>query len=176
MNDRSRVIACFREAGFQMDKNRYEHRLIAQKMIWLLKLKGIPFEYPFGLYVRGPYSPALALEYYRYPSDFLEARSDVSLTSEESGYVSQVGELFGKSPSLLEIGATYGYLAYQAHYPPEVAYRLVKSMKSFYRNDQIVKGVNKAKQYLFTPADEDVMVLEGELRQWQWAGIRSMRH
>ena len=48
-------------------------------------------------------------------------------------------------------------------------------MKSFYSNEQIVKGVNRAKQYLFVPTDEKA-ALDAELGEWQRAGIRSMRH
>jgi hypothetical protein len=49
-------------------------------------------------------------------------------------------------------------------------------MKSFYSNEQIVKGVNRAKQFLFVPTDDETAALETELQEWQRAGIRSMRH
>ncbi len=175
-SDRSKVIACFREAGFRMDKNRFEHRLIAQKLIYLLKLKGVAFCYSFHLYVRGPYSPDLAREYYQHADEFSRCETESTLFSAEADAVAGLTSLFDKSPSLLEIGATYGYLAYELHHPPEQAYRTVRRMKSFYPGEQIVKGVNRAKQYLFVPADEEKAALEAELQEWQRAGIRSMRH
>ncbi len=69
-----------------------------------------------------------------------------------------------------------GYLVYEMHEPPEQAYRTVRRMKSFYSNEQIVKGVNRAKQFLFDQAAEEAAALDAELQEWQRAGIRSMRH
>ncbi|MCK9299292.1 MAG: hypothetical protein M0P21_10065 [Methanoculleus sp.] len=176
MNDRSKVIACFREAGFRMNTDLFEHRLIAQKFVYLLKLKGVEFVYPFRLYVRGPYSPDLAREYYRHADEFSRCETESTLSPAEADAVAGLTGLFDKSPSLLEIGATYGYLAYEMRQPPEQAYRTVRRMKSFYSNEQIVKGVNRAKQYLFVPTDEEKAALDAELQEWQRAGIRSMRH
>jgi len=176
VGDRGRVIACFHEAGFQMDKDQFEHRLIAQKMVYLLRLKGAKFAYPYNLYVRGPYSPLLAGEYYRHADEFAQLKTDVDLTSTEVEFVEELTCLFDKSPSLLEVGATYAYLAFSTRYPPTHAYRLVKRMKSFYPNETIVKGVNRAKQYLFVPSEVELRDLEPELRAWQQASIASMRH
>ena len=159
-----------------MDTDQFEHRLIAQKLIYLLKLKGVEFVYPFRLYVRGPYSPPLAREYYQHADEFSRYETESMLSPTEADAVAELTGLFDKSPSLLEIGATYGYLAYEMHQPPEQAYRAVRRMKSFYSNEQIVKGVNRAKQYLFVPTDEEKAALDAELQEWQRAGIRSMRH
>jgi len=176
VNDRSKVIACFREAGFRMDKDRFEHRLVAQKLVYLLKLKGVAFGYPFHLYVRGPYSPLLAREYYQHADEFSRCETASTLSPAETDSVAELTSLFDKSPSLLEIGATYGYLAYEIHHSPQQAYRTVRRMKSFYSNEQIVKGVNRTKQYLFVPVNKEKAALEAELEEWQRAGIRSMRH
>ncbi|MBA7473149.1 hypothetical protein ES707_08483 [subsurface metagenome] len=159
-----------------MDKDQFEHRLIAQKLIYLLKLKGVGFGYPFHLYVRGPYSPTLAREYYQYADEFSRCETDLALSPAEADSVAELIGLFDKSPSLLEIGATYGYLAYEMHQPPQQAYRTVKRMKSFYTSEQIVRGVNRVKQFLFAPTKEEQAALEAELQEWQRAGIRSMRH
>jgi hypothetical protein len=159
-----------------MDKDRFEHRLIAQKLVYLLKLKGVAFAYPFHLYVRGPYSPDLAREYYEHADEFSRCETDLALSPAEADAVAGLTGLFDKSPSLLEIGATYGYLAYEMHQPPQQAYRTVKRMKSFYSNEQIVRGVNRVKQFLFVPTKEEQAALEAELGEWQRASIRSMRH
>jgi hypothetical protein len=96
----------------------------------------------------------------------------------EAEHVAELTALFDKSPSLLEIGATYGYLAYERCDPaagagvPDGPRR----MKSFYPSEQIVRGVNRAKQFLFVPTEEEKAALDAELGEWQRAGIRSMRH
>ena len=176
MSDRSKAIACFREADFQLEKNLFEHRLIAQKIIYLLKLKGITFKYPFHLYVRGPYSPVLARDYYHYADEFYRCETEDILSPDEVDYIAELTGLFDKNPALLEIGATYSHLAFEMHNPPQQAYRTVRRMKSFYSNELIVKGINRAKQYLFIPTEDEKKALESELNKWQLAGIQSMRH
>jgi Uncharacterized conserved protein len=49
----------------------FSGRLKVQKAVLLLKYLGVsPFDrYEFGLYVRGPYSPVLALDYYNNTGD-----------------------------------------------------------------------------------------------------------
>lgn len=155
-----------------METGRFEHRLIAQKLVFLLKLKGIELAYPFRLYVRGPYSSVFAQEYYQHSDEFSRCETGSSLSPSEADCVAELTRLFDNSPSLLEIGATYGYLVYELQEPPEQAYRSVRRMKSFYSNEQIVKGVNRAKQFLFDPAGEEVAALDAELQEWQRASIR----
>lgn len=41
----------------------FDSRLRIQKVIYLLKVAGYPFEYDFRLYIRGPYSTELADDY-----------------------------------------------------------------------------------------------------------------
>jgi len=176
VEDQNKVIAFFKEINFRLDKNNFEHRLIAQKMVYLLKQKGILFRYPYNLYVRGPYSPALASEYYSNPEDFIDLHSDATLEEDERTCIHNLDELFEKRASLLEIGATYAYLAYEHNVDPQRSFRIVKKMKSFYSNDQVVRGINKAKQFLFIPSPEDIRALDSELKMWQNASIRSMRH
>jgi len=159
-----------------METGRFEHRLIAQKLVFLLKLKGIEFGCPFRLYVRGPYSSVFAQEYYQHADEFSRCETASSLSPAEADCVGELTRLFNNSPSLLEIGATYGYLVQEMHEPPEQAYRTVRRMKSFYSNEQIVKAVNRAKQFLFDPTAEEAAALDAELQEWQRAGIRSMRH
>jgi uncharacterized protein YwgA len=60
-------------------EENFEARLRLQKAVFFLKFMKIePFtNYSFDLYLRGPYSPALADEYYELPDD--EAQGDYSL-------------------------------------------------------------------------------------------------
>jgi len=157
-----------------MDNERYEHRIIAQKTVFLLKMKGIPLEYGFNLYVRGPYSPLLADHYYAHSDDMKHFNTTETLEATEKESVRQLLDLFGNKASLLEIGATYSYLITTCHLSAIDAFRTVKSMKSFYSTEQIVRGVNKAKQYLFVASVEDKRVMDSELQMWQRAGIKSL--
>ncbi len=55
-----------RETHLNFSALDFNSRLRAQKSVYLLKALGVsPFtEYDFGYYIRGPYSPALARDYY----------------------------------------------------------------------------------------------------------------
>ena len=53
MEKRKKVIAFFKELGFEFDISRFDDRLIAQKLVCLLELKGIDLGYSCSLYVRG---------------------------------------------------------------------------------------------------------------------------
>ncbi|WP_202320005.1 hypothetical protein [Archaeoglobus neptunius] len=47
----------------------FESRLRLQKYVYIAKeLFGMSLDYPFNLYLRGPYSPTLADDYYRLPT------------------------------------------------------------------------------------------------------------
>lgn len=175
MQSLNKVIACFQDIGFEMDKNLYEHRLIAQKTVYLLKRKGINFEYGFNLYVRGPYSPQLANDYFIHSDDIRNFTTTEALAPYEKEYTGELLNLFENKASLLEIGATYNYLVDINHFSAVEAFRNVKIMKSFYSTEQIIRGVNKAKQYLFVASDEDERLMNSELEMWQKAGIQSMR-
>jgi uncharacterized protein YwgA len=67
-----------------MDKDRFEHRLVAQKFVYLMKLKGVAFGYTFHLYVRGPYSPPLAREYYQHADEFSRCETESTLSAYRS--------------------------------------------------------------------------------------------
>ncbi len=176
MGDWEKVKQVFNEIDFKFHVAEFEDRLIAQKIICLLDLKGIDLNYQFNFYIRGPYSPNLAIDYYsNSPVRFADENSK-SLSDEETAIVHQVDQIFGKSPSLLEIGATYGFVLQKMDVSPTDALKIVKQKKGFYPDSQIAKGISKAKQLLVTPTEEDLIWLKNEVAPWQRAAARSMRH
>ena len=70
MESRLRSLAGFVEAlkealSFKFNVNRFDHRLKLQKLVYIYKaLGGNLLDYEFNLYLRGPYSPELADDYY----------------------------------------------------------------------------------------------------------------
>ena len=82
-----KVIAFFKELGFQFDISRFDDRLIAQKLVCLLDLRGIDFGYSCSLYVRGPYSPDLTQDLYAFTREFetLETGSRLECRRERGG-------------------------------------------------------------------------------------------
>ena len=52
------------QCGFTFNVNRFNHRIMLQKYVFLAKSLGWPNDYAYNLYIRGPYSPDLAKDYY----------------------------------------------------------------------------------------------------------------
>ena len=64
-NDPSNLITAVSMAlGRQLNKNRFNDRLLMQKGCYILNRWGYGPEYRYSLYIRGPYSPDLADDYY----------------------------------------------------------------------------------------------------------------
>lgn len=176
MGDWNKAIAVFDEMEFSLDCNEFEDKIIAQKTICLLQLKGMEFNYPFGMYVRGSYSPALTKDYYDHKLEFKSLSSGSSLSDDERTIVKALDNLFLKNAPLLEIGATYAYIVKNTNRSPVEAFRIIKETKGFYRDTQIAKGISKAKEFLFEPTEKDLEWLKKETGPMQRASIKSMRH
>ncbi len=169
-----KVIAFFKELGFQFDISRFDDRLIAQKLVCLLDLRGIDLGYSCSLYVRGPYSPDLTQDLYAFTREFETLETGSRLNAAEKEAAEELGRIFGLRPVPLEVGATYGYYALRQGSDPLEAVRQVKRLKPFYSEAQIALGVSKAKQFLFTPTEKDLEALKEETGIWQRASLTSL--
>jgi uncharacterized protein YwgA len=58
-------LKALEDAGIiDFDKNRFTHRLKLQKYVFIAQKLGFRTNYGYSLYLRGPYSPSLASDYY----------------------------------------------------------------------------------------------------------------
>ena len=176
MGDWEKAIAVFEEMEFPLDCDEFEDKIIGQKTICLLQLKGMNLNYPFGMYVRGSYSPSFTKDYYDHRQEFKSLSSGASLSDKEKVMVKTLDNLFRKNAPLLEIGATYAYIIKNTNSSPVEAFRIIKETKGFYRDTQIAKGISKAKEFLFEPTEKDLEWLKNETGPLQQASIKSMRH
>jgi len=176
MEKYEKVIAFFKELGFQFDISQFDDRLIAQKLVCLLELKGVDLGYSCSLYVRGPYSPDLTQDLYAFTREFESLETGSRLTPHEKETAGELGRIFGLKPVSLEVGATYGYYTLRQKSDPLEAVRQVKRLKPFYSEAQIALGVSKAKQFLFTPTEKDLDALKEETGIWQRASLSSREH
>lgn len=90
--------------GFEFDKDIFDDRLKLQKYIFIARFLGFSHDYTFNRYLRGPYSPGLAKDYYTLPE--LE---DISFYMRDLGNFNaeKFQDIVGKkSPRWLEIAAT----------------------------------------------------------------------
>lgn len=176
MEKHKKVIAFFKELGFEFDISRFDDRLIAQKLVCLLELKGIDLGYSCSLYVRGPYSPDLTQDLFAFTREFESLETGSRLNAKEREAAGELGRIFGLKPVPLEVGATYGYYAMRQGCDPAEALRQVKRLKPFYSEAQIALGISKAKEFLYTPTRKDLEDLKKETGIWQRASLKSLEH
>jgi hypothetical protein len=176
MENRKKVIAFFKELGFEFDISRFDDRLIAQKLVCLLELKGIDLGYSCSLYVRGPYSPDLTQDLYAFTREFENLETSSRLNTAEKETAGELGRIFGLKPVPLEVGATYGYYALRQKCDPLEALRYVKRLKPFYSEAQVALGISKAKEFLFQPTQKDLEDLKKETGIWQRASLKTLEH
>jgi len=176
MEDRKKVIAFFKELGFEFDISRFDDRLVAQKLVCLLDLKGINLGYSSSIYVRGPYSPDLTQDLFEFTNEFENLKTDIRLTAPEKEAAGELGRIFGLKPVLLEVGATYGFYALRQNCDPLEALRHVKRLKPFYSEAQVALGISKAKEFLFRPTPKDLKDLKEETGIWQRASLKTLEH
>jgi uncharacterized protein YwgA len=165
-----KAIACFKELGFKPKLDKFEDRLIAQKIVYLLQLKGVKTEFNYDLYVRGPYSPDLTKELYDHRQEFENLKTDVVLSKKESKAIQEMKELFELKPGLLEVAATYAFLVKEGLSAYE-ATKKVKKLKSFFTGSEVAVGTNLAKVYLFPPSEKDIAEMKKEFSRWEQAAI-----
>ncbi len=112
MEERRKILAGFVEAlrrsiGFEFNVNRFDHRLRLQKLVYLAKTLDVPnLEYDFNLYLRGPYSPELADDYYHLDKDFKVGENYVNAFLNDPSFKKLVRLVKGKDGTWLEIAAT----------------------------------------------------------------------
>jgi len=84
----SYLLAIFRRLGLDVKISDFDHRLKLQKIVYLLQLHpefSRYLNYPFSMFIYGPYSPELARVYYNI-SDATVKPVEVSLSEEALDY------------------------------------------------------------------------------------------
>jgi len=177
MSNFNKVITCLKELGMKNPSvDNFQDKLVIQKVIYLLQLKGIKTGFEYGLYIHGPYSPELTKKLYEHRKELEQLKTSEHLNKKETNMVNELKELLGLKPSLLEVAATYAYFAFQQHDDPITALKKVRTLKPFYSETQIAVGISRAKKYLFTPTDREMVKLKKETKPWQEASIKDLEN
>lgn len=174
MSDFGKVIACLKELGLKPSVDNFQDKLVIQKVIYLLQLKGVKTGFNYGLYVRGPYSPALTKEMYAHKQEFEHLKTNIELTQREREDIRELKELFDFKPGLLEVAATYAYFAYGRKQDPLTAIKNVRIIKGFYPEAQISVGISRAKQLLFKPTEKQLDEMKKEHDAWERASLHDL--
>ena len=95
-----------KEAGFRFDIEKFEHRLMLQKYVFISKFFGFNHGYSHSIYLRGPYSPALADDYYKLADTYSLYGGDFTKELEGLNIKKFLNAIEGKDAKWLEIAAT----------------------------------------------------------------------
>ena len=175
MKRSDKVIAVLKALGISTDIDEFDKRLIIQKTICLLQLRGVKMDYPFSIYIHGPYSPELTADYYQDKEKFRNKDTDVELSGSEIQIIKEFSATFNpEKPSQLEIASTYGHYRYSKNYSPVDATKATRELKTQYSSGQIAVAVSKANQFLYSPTPENLQILKEETVPWQRIGFHSL--
>lgn len=95
-----------KEGVHKFDPDNFISRLSMQKYVYFARLFGFDLEYEYNLYLWGPYSPALAEDYYQ-----LKKRSKRTDLPIPKGDFNKFAELIrGKDHTWLEIASTIHFI------------------------------------------------------------------
>ncbi len=110
--ERLKILKVFLEAlrksiDFKFNVNSFDHRLKLQKLVYIAKSLGVPkLEYDFNLYLRGPYSPELADDYYNLVESVGICEDEVETLLSNEAFRKFAELVNGKDGLWLEIAAT----------------------------------------------------------------------
>jgi len=95
-----------KEAGFRFAIEKFEHRLMLQKYVFIAKFLGLNLGYLHSMYLRGPYSPALADDYYKLADTYSLYGGDFTKELKGLNIKKFLKVIEGKDAKWLEIAAT----------------------------------------------------------------------
>ncbi|HEV2519993.1 MAG TPA: hypothetical protein VGX00_05155 [Thermoplasmata archaeon] len=175
MSSFDKVLACLKALGLRNPSpDNFEEKLVIQKAVYLLQLRGVQTGFEFNLYVRGPYSPALTAEIYGHRRELRLLETPIRLTMNEARAVGQLREWTHLQPSLLEVAATYAYFSIQLGRDPLESTRGVRSLKGFYPESQIALGISLAKKFLIPPTAAELAEMREEHAALEDASLRDL--
>ncbi|HIH22734.1 TPA: hypothetical protein HA238_03335 [Candidatus Micrarchaeota archaeon] len=177
MGDLKRAIAYLKELGFKPNIDKFQDRLVIQKTVCLLEMMGMKMNYPFSLYVRGPYSPNLTVDLYSQKAAVNKLKTDYSPNDEEKKNLQTFSEISNNlEPAVLEIMSTYAFLIQDPENNEKQAIIKLKKLKSFYSEGRIAMGISKAKQLLFKPTEKEIEKMKSEFRDIEEAGLEDKKY
>ncbi|MEM3907220.1 MAG: hypothetical protein QXZ17_10235 [Nitrososphaerota archaeon] len=120
--------------------NNFDNRLKIQKIVFILESKTKVFDYDFSLYLRGPYSPGLAKDYYNITDNDLASITDDKILGENVIKLAQL--LNEKDPIWIEIASTIIMM----HDPKDSWSKTIERVKDF--KSDVLSLSNKDTSYV----------------------------
>ncbi len=157
-----KTFACFKELGFAFELERFESRLIAQKLVYLLQELGVELGYrDYNFYMRGTYSPRLTKDLF----DEKKNIQKLELDAEDRKKIQRLHETVDLRPHLLEVMAAYRFLRSHGTSEPR-SIGIIKNTKPFLSDRDIAIGVSKCKGIFPETSPQDFNALQEEMGPW----------
>ena len=163
------VIAALKFLDLKPNIHQYKGRFIIQKTVHLAQALGLKTDYYFTIYVSGPYSPALAHEYYQHSERLASLQTDYELTPQDIQLLENIKKCCDlyEDAFLMEATSTIVYLMKNRPELKEDDVLIQLKWLKPHLNDQIrIIGLTRAKALLFKPKyfTEE---LKKELEEWE---------
>lgn len=149
MDERKIKLACVLKLfDRHPDMSSHENRLILQKIVYILKCRGVGLNYFFGWYIRGPYSCSLATDGYVLSNEpYLGAPI---ISGEEMRTVKEVREALGediKNGKKMEIIASLLFLKNDCRFLDDAGLvERLRGRKPWLAESEILEGLEKLKK------------------------------
>lgn len=169
MTSPHKALACFEAAGFRFDITHFDHRLMAQKLVYLFQELGVKLGYEgtYSFYLRGTYSPRLTKDLFAHAESPATAKGTV-LSKADRARIAELTDVAELRPHLLEVMAAYRFLRRHGKSDTE-AMRMIKTTKPFLSDRDVAIGVSKCKGILPELTEVDFASLRKEMEPWEEA-------
>ncbi|MCL5101990.1 MAG: hypothetical protein M1544_01370 [Candidatus Marsarchaeota archaeon] len=162
-------IAYLNLLGIKIDSSNFEHRIKAQKLAYIIqKLVGKELYPDFNFYIKGPYSPELAKEYFDRKEDFANGSSKKKLSEGDINKLSHAIQLLKRlDPKELEVVASLLWLKEKGFDETQSENKL-HELKPYLKMEEIWKGSNTLKKLLLNEKLRASIMdsLKNETRDW----------
>jgi len=114
VHDLNRLISRLEtDLGITLDAAQLDNRIQIQKLLYFAQEFGADFGYDYNMYIHGPYSPALARDYY--DGEFREVEGNIPGNLDYANFLDNIE---GKSNTWLALASTIHklYGSYQMRY------------------------------------------------------------
>ncbi len=176
--DLEKIAVYMRALGISPDVDAFSDRIKIQKFAYLFeKLFPRELSYKFLFMIRGPYCRELTDDYYADKKIFTSSLQ--YHMKEETGEIERLkDEGMGRLTSeQLEIMASMLYLKDQDGMNEDAAIKKLLELKSYFKLDEVISGLNKLKEFMLTDAERKRLlpILEKEMVQFDKASAADLR-
>jgi len=173
-----KLIAYLNLLGIRISSDSFESRMKAQKLAYIIQNLLGKRLYQFNFYVRGPYSPELARDYFEHASDFAGGKSSYEPSSDEREKLEHAKTfLSNMGLSEFEIVAGLLFLMQEKGLNENDAELKLHELKPQLKLEDIWRGTNTIKKLFLTSELRDKIMneLKKELDAWDAASNISLK-